>query len=122
MRDVETLLSWTRALLWVTAVCVTLFPVLYAIFSPWYQSRLGIAVMLQSLSIALTIDYSVGNRYIFPDAPLYIKIYVYLVLLSLVCLTSLFLTAILLYLVYHPNVKGKENVEHHGSSSESVSE
>lgn len=102
MRDIETLRHWTRVLLWITAICVTLFPVLYAAFAPWYRSYLGIAVMLQSLAIALTIDYSVGNRYIYPNAALSSKIMVYLVLLSLVCLTSLFLTAVLLFFMFHP--------------------
>jgi hypothetical protein len=103
MRDVETLIAWSRVLLWITAVCVTLFPVLYASFSPWYQSKLGIAVMLQSLSIALTIDYSAANRFIFPGAPIHIRIWIYLVLLSLVALTSLLLTAVLLYLNFTPH-------------------
>lgn len=109
MRDVETLIAWSRTLLWVTAVCVTLFPALYAMFSPWYQSKLGIAVMLQSMSIALTIDYSAANRFIFPDASIQVKLWIYLVLLSLVALTSLFLTAVLLYLNFTPR-REKANV------------
>jgi len=108
MRDVETLRAWARVALLITAVCVTLFPALYAAFSPWYRSHLGIAVMLQSVAIALTIDYSAGVRYIFPHAPLEDLLIVYLVLLSLVCLTSLFLTAVLLYLNFLP--KGNRNV------------
>lgn len=110
MRDVETLLHWSRVILIVTAVCVTLFPVLYAIFSPWYQSRLGIAVMLQSVAIALTVDYSAGRRYVFPDAAQGIVLWIYIALMSLVCLTSLFLTAVLLYVVYHPKIEEKHNV------------
>jgi hypothetical protein len=110
MRDVETLRHWSRVILIVTAVCVTLFPVLYASFSPWYRSKLGIAVMLQSLSIALTIDYSAGRRYIFPDADPVSVLWIYIVLMSLVCLTSLFLTAVLLFLMLHPKVKENRNV------------
>jgi hypothetical protein len=98
MRDVETLRAVMRVMLVVTAICVMLFPALYASFSPWYRSRLGIAVMLQSLSIALTIGYSAGRQYIFPDAPEHVRILVYIVLLSLVSLTSLFQTTVLLYL------------------------
>jgi hypothetical protein len=101
MRDVETLRAWVQGTLIATAICVTLFPALYAVFSPWYRSKLGIAVMLQSLSIALTIDYSAARSYLFPDAPLEVRLMVYVVLLSLVCLTSLFLTAVLLYLNFH---------------------
>lgn len=110
MRDVETLLHWSRVILIMTAICVTLFPVLYASFSPWYRSRLGIAVMLQSVAIALTVDYSAGRRYIFPDAAPGTILWVYIVLMSLVCLTSLFMTAVLLFLVFHPKVKGNQNV------------
>lgn len=109
MRDVETLRAWSRVLLWITAACVTLFPALYAAFSPWYRSNLGIAVMLQSVAIALTIDYSAANRFIFPDAPLHVRIWIYLVLLSLVALTSLFLTAVLMYLNFYTK-KENENV------------
>lgn len=101
MRDVETLRTWVRELLLITSICVTLFPVLYALLAPWYRSKLGIAVMLQSVSIALTIDYAAWRRYIFSDAPPHVSLTVYLVLLSLVCLTSLFLTAVLLYLNFH---------------------
>lgn len=110
MRDVETLRHWSRVILIATAICVTLFPALYASFSPWYRSRLGIAVMLQSLSIALTIDYTAGRRYIFPTANDVVVLWVYIGLMSLVCLTSLFLTAVLLYLMSHPNYKENQNV------------
>lgn len=103
MRDVETLRSWIRVLLIVTAVCVTLFPVLYAIFSPWYRSKLGIAVLLQSLSIAVLIDYAAVVRYIVPDASLYVLLIVYFALLSLVCLTSLLQTSVLLILNFFNN-------------------
>jgi hypothetical protein len=115
MRDVETLRALSRVLLILTAICVTLFPVLYAVFSPWYRSKLGIAVMLQSVAIALTIDYSAGNRYVFPEAEMHVRLLVYIVLLSLVCLTSLFLTAVLLYINFHPN-KGNQNVRHNRDS------
>lgn len=108
MRDVDTLRAWVRVILLITAICVTLFPLLYAAFSPWYHSRLGVAVMLQSVAIALTIDYAAGVRYIFPNASREVLLYVYLVLLSLVALTSLFLTVVLLYINFskkeHQNV------------------
>lgn len=110
MRDVETLLQWTRVILTVCAVSVTLFPVLYASFSPWYRSKLGIAVMLQSIAVALIVDYSAVRRYIFSGASSTTSLSIYLVLLSLVSLTSLFLTAVLLYLVFHSKDREKNNV------------
>lgn len=97
LRDVEALIFATRVLVGITAFAVTLFPLLYGIFSIWYKSQLGIAVMLQSVSIALTVDYSAVRRIIFPDTS-EAALVVYLVLLSFVCLTSLFLTFVLVYL------------------------
>jgi hypothetical protein len=110
MRDVETLLHWTRVVLTVCAVSVTLFPVLYATFSPWYRSKLGIAVMLQSIAVALIVDYAAVRRYISPGASSTTSLGVYIVLMSLVSLTSLFLTAVLLYLVFHSKDRENENV------------
>ncbi|HET9785576.1 MAG TPA: hypothetical protein VFP47_00495 [Pyrinomonadaceae bacterium] len=108
MRDVETLQALVRVVLIVTAISVTLFPLLYASLATWYRSQLGIAVMLQSLSIALVIDYSAIRRYVFPGASTSTTLTVYLVLMSLVCLTSLFLTVTLLYLNFRP--KEQKNV------------
>lgn len=110
MHDVETLRAWMRGMLIVTAVCVTLFPFLYATFSPWYRSRVGIALLFKSISTALLIDYSAARIYIFPDASRATNLIIYLVLLVLICATSLFFTITLLHLNFVP--KEKKNVRH----------
>lgn len=97
LRDVEALINATRVLVGITAIVVTLFPVLYGIFSPWYKSKLGIAVMMQSVSVALTIDYSAVRRILFP-ATSATALIIYFVLISFICLTSLFLTSVFFYL------------------------
>lgn len=98
MHDVDTLRAWMRGILVVTAICVTLFPLLYGVFSPWYRSRVGIALLFKSASTALLIDYSAARIYIFPDASPAFNLVVYLVLLVLICATSLFFTITLLHL------------------------
>lgn len=108
MRDFETLRAWIKIMLLVTAICVTLFPVLYAITSPWYRSKLGIAMMMKSLSTALLIDYAAVRSYVSPGVPTATGLIVYLVLLSLICLASLFITMTLLYLKF--NSKENEHV------------
>lgn len=108
-RDVEALITATRVLVGITAVAVTLFPVLYGVFSPWYKSKLGIAVMLQSVSIALTVDYSAVRRIIFP-ATSSTALVIYFVLISFVCLTSLFMTSVLLYLNFLRPLREDSNV------------
>lgn len=98
MRDIETLRAWVKVMLLVTAICVTLFPVLYATLSPWYRSKLGIAMMLKSLSTALLIDYAALRAYLSPGAPTVTSLTAYLALLGLICVASLFITTTMLYL------------------------
>lgn len=108
MSDVETLRMWVRVMLLITAICVTLFPALYATLSPWYRSKLGIAMMLKSLSTALIIDYAAMRSWVSPGPPSSTSLTVYLVLLSLICLASLFITTTMLYLKF--NSKENKNV------------
>jgi len=61
--DVETIRQWTKLALTIAAIPVTAFPLLYLLFSPWYKSQLGRAVLIKSLSIAFAIDFSVVYRY-----------------------------------------------------------
>lgn len=61
--DVETIRQWTLVALTIAAVPITAFPLLYFIFSPWYKSQLGRAMLLKSFSVALAIDFSVVYRY-----------------------------------------------------------
>jgi hypothetical protein len=108
MSDVETLRIWVRVMLLVAAICVTLFPALYATLSPWYRSKIGIALMMKSLSTALLIDYAAVRTYTSPGPPSITSLTVYLALLSLICLASLFITTTMLFLKF--NAKGIEDV------------
>jgi hypothetical protein len=87
-----------EGILVVTAICVTLFPLLYLLFSPWYRSRVGTALLFKSMSTALLIDYSAGRVYIWPEASARFNLVVYIVLLILICCTSIFFTTTLLHL------------------------
>lgn len=108
MHDVDVLRAWMRGILVVTAICVSLFPLLYASFSPWYRSRVGVALLFKSTSTALLIDYSAARIFIFPDASREFNLIVYLVLLALICATSIFFTITLMRLNLFQ--KGKKNV------------
>lgn len=61
--DVETMRQWTLVALTIASIPVTTFPLLYLLFSPWYKSQLGRAVLLKSLSVACLLDFSVVYRY-----------------------------------------------------------
>ncbi len=104
MHDIQSLRAWMEKILLVTAICVTLFPLLYGFFSPWYRSRVGTALVFKSSSTALLIDYSVARVYIFPDSSPLFNLIVYIVLLIIICCSSLFFTVTLLRL----NFFGKE--------------
>ena len=102
---VDTLRAWMQGILIVTAICVTLFPLLYATFSPWYRSRVGTALLFKSISTALLIDYSAARIYIFPDASREFNLMVYIVLLVLICCSSLFFAITLMRLNFFPKEK-----------------
>lgn len=104
MHDVQSLRAWMEKILLVTAICVTLFPLLYSIFSPWYKSRVGTALIFKSSSTALLVDYSAARVYIFPEASPVLNLVIYIALLILICCASLFFTITLLRL----NFLGKE--------------
>lgn len=53
--DIEVLRSWARACLFVTALCTTAFPIMYA-FSPWFKSPIGRALMIQAIAFATAVD------------------------------------------------------------------
>jgi hypothetical protein len=96
--DVESLLRWSRVVLTITAVCVTLFPVLYGLIAPWYRSHLGRAVLLQSVSVALAIDISAYAQFWTLTSDIQTMFVINLVFLGFICLASLYLTATLLYI------------------------
>lgn len=56
--SIDTVIQWVKFASVFTAILTTAFPLIY-LFSPWYRSQLGRAVMLQSVSIAFAIDITV---------------------------------------------------------------
>lgn len=101
-QDLETVMAITRTMGVIAAVCVSTFPALY-MFSPWYSSPVGRAVMIQSLSVALAIDISIVFQFI--DAPddLLTILIINVVVLGFICLASLYLTATLFYYNFYVN-------------------
>lgn len=106
--DIDTVLHWSRVFLTIASICVTAFPVLY-LFSPWYRSKLGWAVMLQSVSVALAIDLSAAFQY-WTITDLGTIFLINVAVLSFISVTSLFLTAVLVYYNFNLFNKEHENV------------
>ena len=98
---IDTVLHWLKIVSVVTAVCVTAFPVLY-LFSPWYRSQLGRAVMLQSVSVAFAIDISVTYQFWRFTTDLQKLLYVNLGILIFIAATSVYLTAMLIIYNFTP--------------------
>lgn len=99
--DVQTVLYWSRVFLIIAAISVTAFPLLYA-FSPWYRSRLGRAVMLQSVSVALAVDLSAIFQFK-EITNLHVVLMINIGVLAFISVTSLYLTATLLYYNFKPH-------------------
>ena len=66
--DMNTAVIIGRLLLIIATVTATSFPVLYW-FSPWYRSRLGQAIMLQAVTLALTIWLKFTLTFFLADGP-----------------------------------------------------
>ena len=47
--------QWFRVCLFITAVCTTIFPTLWA-FSPWHETVVGRLIMIRSIAFALAMD------------------------------------------------------------------
>lgn len=82
----------------ITGICVTLFPLLYGLIAPWYRSHLGRAVLLQSVSVALVVDISAYAQFWTLSEDIQELFLINVVFLGFVCLTSLYLTATLLFI------------------------
>lgn len=102
--DVQTVMHVSRIFLAITAVCVTLFPVLYGVFSPWYKSHLGRAVFLESLAIAMAIDISAYAQFWEIDNLLAILI-INVVFLGFISVAALYLTAAMAYYNFYKKEK-----------------
>jgi putative effector of murein hydrolase len=106
-KDIDTALQWLKVISVITAICVTAFPLLY-LFSPWYRSQLGRAVMLQSISVAFAIDISVVYQYWRFTTDLQTLFFINIGLLTFIAGTSIFLTTMLVIYNLTPN---KEEID-----------
>lgn len=101
-RDIETVVHIIRIFLMITALCTTAFPLLY-LFSPWYRSNLGRAVMIQSVSVAVAIDVSVVRIFWIPEWNLTAILLVNAGTLAFISVASLYLTWMLFLYNFKPN-------------------
>lgn len=95
--DIQTVLEITRIFGLITGICVTTFPVLYFFSAPWFKTHLGRALMLQSASIAFTIDLSIVAQYITITEDIHKILIINVVVLTWVSVGSLYLTAMLFH-------------------------
>lgn len=109
MPSMDTVVYWSRVCLYIAAICTTAFPLLY-LLSPWYKSKLGRAVMLQSVALAFAINLSV-IRVFWDMSNLQILIRNVTILLF-ISGASLYLTATLWYYNFKShNKESTQNVE-----------
>jgi formate hydrogenlyase subunit 3/multisubunit Na+/H+ antiporter MnhD subunit len=108
--DVETLRQWIRVALTICAICVSAFPLLYGIFSSWYKSQLGRAMMLQAGAVASAVDWSVAYQFWVSDDNLLIFLWIRFSMFVLVGAAYLYLTAVLFYINFKSR-RGDPHVE-----------
>lgn len=105
---IDTVLQWVKITSIVTAILATAFPLIY-LFSPWYRSQLGRAVMLQSVSIAFAIDLSVVYQHWRFTTDLRTLMYINIGMLVFISAGTLYL--IVMLLIYNfSKVKEEQNV------------
>lgn len=115
--DVETIRQWTRVILTISAIFVTAFPLLYAVFSPWYKSQLGRAVMLQSLAVAFAVDFSAVYQFWAFTASLRVLLTVRLFMFVFIGVAAIYLTV--MFAVYNLKArKESQNVKHNRRSTD----
>lgn len=110
--ELKTVAHLAEIFLTIAAVCTTMFPVLY-LFSPWYRSNLGRAVMIQSVSVAFAVDITfVFRHWRFTDD--LFKIYIINIgILAFIAGASLYLTVMLFLYNFRkelPDAKSEEAV------------
>lgn len=90
-RDMETVVIIGRLALIVAFITTTSFPFLYW-FSPWYRSRLGQAVMLQSATLALVVWLKTALTFFLINGPRTLFLWVNVVVLVMIAIASTTLT------------------------------
>lgn len=110
-QDVETMRQWSLVALTIAAFPVTAFPLLYLVLSPWYRSQLGRAVMLQSLSIACAIDFSVVYQHWAFTSNIRLLLTIWLFMIIFIGAAALYLTVVLIVINIVRPQKETQNVE-----------
>lgn len=118
MSDIETVRQWTRVVLTIVAILVTAFPLLYAVFSPWYKSHLGRAVLLQSLAVAFAVDFSAVFQYWAFTSNLYTLVVIRLLIFVFVGLAVSYLTIVLIFTNFIKHGKRDSHVEQPAGSAD----
>lgn len=88
--EVQTLLRWIQTCLAFAAFSTTLFPFLY-LFSPWYKTKLGRVLMLQSVAFALAIDLTLVFSFWTPTN-IYVVLWLNVIVFSLIAISTGLLT------------------------------
>jgi hypothetical protein len=109
--DVETMRQWVLFALTIAAIPVTAFPLLYLIFSPWYKSQLGRAVLLKSLSIAFAINFSVVSRYWGVASNAHTLLVVWFFMVIFIGAAATYQLGVLVFTNFIRSEKESENVE-----------
>lgn len=109
----QALLTWALISLGVACVCLTVFPLLY-LFSPWFKSSLGWAVMLRGVAFALATDLTL-LAYLWRPNDVTILLWGNLLVFAFLAGTSVFWTYVMIRLNYRAHKSKKEknsNVRH----------
>lgn len=93
-RDMELAVIIGRLVLMLAVVTTTSFPVLYA-FSPWYNSSLGRAIMMQAATLALAIWLKFVLTFFLADGPRGFLLWTNVTVLVLITVSTSALTYLL---------------------------
>lgn len=94
--DIDVLTQWIRVVLWISAICTTSLPMLYA-FYPWRSTRLGRLFMLMAFSFATAIDLTLLFQYWMPKNIL-VVFWVDAIVFSLIAISTSLMTWKIWYL------------------------
>lgn len=104
-RDIETLQLWIRIVAVIASVCTTTLPIVYSTF-PWRTRLIGRLFMLQTMSLALTVDVSTMFAFWKPKDVL-IVFWVDALMLTLLAISAILMAFFMLKLRSH-SLKGEE--------------
>lgn len=88
--DIDVLTRWIQIFLVIAAVCTNAFPIVYA-FSRWNSGRLGQLLMLQAISFALVLDFTVLFQFWTPGSIL-LQFWIETILFALIACSTAALT------------------------------